>query len=62
MTTPQTNPPPVPPCETETVQIETNTAEIVNLRSHEDRILDAMQAIRIPEVDFRQANDHLQRP
>jgi hypothetical protein len=42
--------------EGETVQIGTNSADIVNVRSHEDRILDAMQAIRIPEVDFRDAS------
>jgi type II secretory pathway component GspD/PulD (secretin) len=40
----------------EPVKIGTNTATIVNVRSQQNRTLDAMQAIRIPEVDFRQAN------
>ncbi len=42
--------------EGETVQMGTNTASLVTVRSQANRILDAMQAIRIPEVDFRQAN------
>jgi hypothetical protein len=42
--------------EGETVQMGTNTASVVNVRSQANRILDAMQAIRIPEVDFREAN------
>ncbi len=42
--------------EGEALQVGTNTASVVNVRSQANRILDAMQAIRIPEVDFRQAN------
>ena len=42
--------------EGEAVQVGTNTASVVNVRSQANRILDAMQAIRIPDIDFRQAN------
>ncbi len=42
--------------EGESVQIGTNTANLVNIRSQENRILDQMQAIRIPEINFRQAD------
>ena len=42
--------------EGETVQVGTNTARLVNIRLHDDEILNAMEAIRIPEIEFRQAN------
>lgn len=42
--------------EGETLQLGTNIASVVNIRSQENEILDAMQAIRIPEIDFRQAD------
>jgi len=42
--------------EGEAVQVGTNTASVVNVRSQKSEIIDKMQAIRIPEVDFREAN------
>ena len=41
--------------EGETIPLGANTVRVVNIRSQQDQILDAMQAIVIPEVDFRDA-------
>ncbi len=38
------------------VAVGDSRAIVVNVKLHEDHILDAMAKIRIPEVDFRQAN------